>query len=137
MLPFGTFTERGIVREHGFSTPYWLDELRYLFRVPGEIADVAVLTEPISVAEKGVNEALAIQRGRLGPAAWSQKPPRVLVTGQGPIAFACVLVCRCLGWPTAVCGRDEPDTFRAQLAQRFGATYGSSCKRLRFWRRAE
>ena len=57
MLPFGVFTERGIVREHGFSFPFWLDQPRYLFRVSEEIADVAVLTEPLSVAEKGINEA--------------------------------------------------------------------------------
>ncbi len=123
MLPFGTFTERGIVLEHGFSFPFWLDEPRYLFHVPAEIADVAVLTEPLSVAEKGVNEAIALQRGRLGPSAWQEKTPRVLVTGQGPIAFACVLVCRCFDWPTTVYGRDPADTFRSQLAQQLGAKY--------------
>ena len=123
MLPFGTFTERGIVEEHGFSFPYWLDKPRYLFPVSPQIADIAVLTEPLSVAEKGINEALAVQRGRLGSTAWQATPPRVLVTGQGPIAFACLLACRCHGWPTTMFGRDAPDTFRSQLAQRLGARY--------------
>lgn len=126
MLPFGTFTERGIVEEHGFSLPLWLDEPRFLFRVPAEVAEVAVLTEPVSVAEKGIREAVAVQRGRLGDAAWNGMSPRVLVTGQGPIAFACVLACRCFGWPTTVWGRDDRQTFRSQLAGQWGAQYISA-----------
>ena len=58
LLPFGPFTERGIVCEHGFSQPLWLDRPEYLFRVPAEIADLAVLAEPLAVSEKAVNEAL-------------------------------------------------------------------------------
>jgi glucose 1-dehydrogenase len=45
------------------------------------------------------------------------------VTGQGPIAFACVLAGRALQWPMAVLGRDEPDSFRSHLVQRLGAKY--------------
>lgn len=123
LLPWGTFTERGIVHEHGFSVPYWLDQPRYLFPVSAEIANVAVLTEPLSVAEKGIQEALAVQRGRLGPDAWRVAPPRVLVTGQGPIAFASLIACRSQGWPTVMLGRDAASTFRSQLAQRLGAAY--------------
>ncbi len=123
MLAFGLYTERGIVREHGVSQPLWLDRPEHLFRVSSSVASVAVLTEPVSVAEKGINEALAIQRGRLGDTAWTASPPRVLVTGLGPIAFAAVLASRCRGWPVAVYGRDPDDSFRACLAAAFGAKY--------------
>jgi threonine dehydrogenase-like Zn-dependent dehydrogenase len=34
-----------------------------------------------------------------------------------------LIVCRALGWSTSNVGRDLPDTFRSQLAQRFGAKY--------------
>lgn len=122
LLPFGTFTERGIVHEHGFSPPYWLDQPQYLFRVPPEIASIAVLTEPLSVAEKGINEAHAVQQGRLGSQAWS-RPPRVLVTGMGPIGFASILACLCRNWPVTLYGRDADDSFRATLARAFGARY--------------
>src|SRR5688572_12523572 len=92
LLPFGPFTERGIYREHGFSQPLWLDRPEYLFRVPDEIADLAVLTEPLAVSEKGVNEALLLTRARLGEDAWTRaEPARVLVTGMGPIGFTAVL----------------------------------------------
>jgi threonine dehydrogenase-like Zn-dependent dehydrogenase len=123
LLPFGRFTERGIVEEHGFALRWFLDRPEHLFLVSPEIASVAVFTEPLSVAEKAVNEALAVQQGRLGENAWTDPPPRVLVTGLGPIAFAAVLACRCRHWPVTVYGRDAEDTFRVQLARAFGADY--------------
>src|SRR6476659_5268894 len=62
LLPFGAFVERGIVREHGFSLPLWIDRPEHLFRVPPDIVDLAVLTEPLTCAEKGINEATVVQR---------------------------------------------------------------------------
>ena len=61
MLPFGQYVERGIVEEHGFSTPWWKDRPQHLFKVEPDLAPWAVLTEPFSVAEKGINEALVIR----------------------------------------------------------------------------
>lgn len=126
LLPFGDYTERGIVWEHGFSSPVWLDRPEHLFLVPPRLAPIAVLAEPLSVAEKGVNEALALQRGRLGASAWEEPPPRVLVTGMGPIAFAAVIAARCRGWPVALHGRDPEDSFRARLAADLGVDYRSA-----------
>jgi threonine dehydrogenase-like Zn-dependent dehydrogenase len=124
LLPFGTYTERGIVREHGFSQPLWLDRPEFLFRVPPEIADLAVLAEPLAVSEKGVNEALLLTRARLGETAWTpDNPPKALVTGMGPIAFTAALACIARGWPVTLLGRDEPSTFRATLAKDLGAQY--------------
>jgi threonine dehydrogenase-like Zn-dependent dehydrogenase len=124
LLPFGAFVERGIVREHGFSQPLWLDRPEHLFRVPRDIADLAVLTEPMTVSEKGVNEALLLSRARLGSDAWtSAAPPRVLVTGMGPIGFTALLAAVVRGWSATMLGRDEPGTFRSQLAEHLGGTY--------------
>ncbi|MGE0610445.1 MAG: alcohol dehydrogenase catalytic domain-containing protein [Pirellulales bacterium] len=123
MLDFCQFTERGIVHEHGFSTPFWLDQPHYLFLVPPKLRAHAVLTEPFAVAEKGANEALLLQRARLGEDAWSANPPRVLVTGLGPIGFAAAAVCRCRGWPVTIYGRDAINSSRATLAQDLGANY--------------
>jgi len=124
LLPFGSFTERGIVREHGFSQPLWLDRPEYLFSVPSDIADLAVLAEPLAVSEKAANEALLLQQARLGAAAWAPtSPPRVLVTGMGPIGFTAVLAAIARGWPATMLGRDEPDTFRARLVERLGGRY--------------
>jgi threonine dehydrogenase-like Zn-dependent dehydrogenase len=125
LLPFGAFTERGIVREHGFARPRWLDRPEYLFAVPGAIADLAVLTEPLAVAEKGVNEALVLQRARLAEdAEWSAAaPPRVLITGMGPIGFVAVLTAVARGWTPTMLGRDDPSSFRSRLVERLGGRY--------------
>lgn len=123
MLAFGCFVERGIWHEHGFSAPWWLDRPEHLFRVDPAIRRVAVLAEPLAVAEKGINEATVVQRARLGDQAWTDPPPRVLVTGLGPIGFAAVIACRCRNWPVAMFGRDPDSSYRAQLAVSFGATY--------------
>lgn len=126
LLPFGQYTERGIVHEHGFSLPRWLDRPEHLFIVPPSLRAFAVLTEPLTVAEKGIHEALAVQQGRLGPDAWTETPPRVLVTGLGPIALAAVLGTVCRGWPTTVFGRDSAEKFRAWLVTALGARYLSA-----------
>ncbi|MEK6238836.1 MAG: alcohol dehydrogenase catalytic domain-containing protein, partial [Planctomycetales bacterium] len=123
MQAFGEYTERGIVRHHGFSTPYWTEDPRHLFRIDPALADVAVLTEPLAVAEKAANEALLLQSARLGEDFWKTSPPRTLITGMGPIAFAGVLACRARGWPVTMLGRDAPDTFRARTAVALGADY--------------
>jgi glucose 1-dehydrogenase len=122
-LPLGAFTERGIWSEHGFSQPLWLDRPEHLYRVPAGIEDLAVFAEPLAVAEKGVNEAHTLQRARLGDDAWRALPPRVLVTGMGPIGFAAVLAAIARNWPVTMYGRDEEESYRANLARAFGATY--------------
>ncbi len=123
MLPFGCYVERGIVHQHGLSCPWWLDEPQHLWKVPPQLRHVAVLTEPLAVAAKAINEALLLQQARLGPDAWQEHPPRVLITGLGPIAFACLVMARARNWPCTVWGRDEPDSQRATLAQDWGAEY--------------
>lgn len=123
LLPFGTFTERGIYEEHGFSVPLFLDRPEHLYRVSPEIASFAVLTEPLAVAEKGVNEAHVLQQARLGEKIWNDTPPRVLVTGQGPIGFAAVLACISRGWQVTLVGRDDRSTFRSELVTELGADY--------------
>ncbi|MBM4001245.1 MAG: hypothetical protein FJ297_17210 [Planctomycetes bacterium] len=123
MLALGQFTERGILYEHGFSAPLFLDRSEFLVPVPPDLESLAVLTEPMAVAEKGVREADALQRARLGDTAWPAGSPRVAVTGLGPIAYASLLACGARGWPVSVLGRDEPDSVRARLVRELGARY--------------
>lgn len=123
MLPFSDIRERGIYFQHGFATKHWLDEPAYLCRVDPAIAHAAVLAEPVSIAEKGINELHVMQRARFSPEVWSNPPARVLVTGLGPIAFAGLIASTARGWPTTVCGRDKRDSFRAKLVTELGGRY--------------
>ncbi len=122
LLPLGAYTERGIVLEHGYSAPLSLDRPEFLFRIDPALKPVAVLTEPLAVTSKAINEASLLQQGRLGD-LWQRQPPRVLVTGLGPIGFAAVLGCLYRGWPTTIYGRDDPQRFRPGLARKLGAQY--------------
>src|SRR5215472_148028 len=56
------YYERGISRLHGFLTEYYVEDHQYVFPLPESLAEVGVLLEPISVAEKGINHAYEIQR---------------------------------------------------------------------------
>jgi glucose 1-dehydrogenase len=133
LLPFGAFTERGIVREHGFSQPLWIDRPEHLLHAPASILDLAVLTEPMTCSEKGINEATILTRARMGADAWTRsQPPRVLVTGLGPIGFTAVIAAIARGWPVTMLGRDEYDTFRSRLVERLGGRYQS----IDTWRQA-
>lgn len=57
----GDFTERGITGAHGFMTEFVADEERHMNLVPYELRDVAVLTEPLTVAEKDMSQVWQIQ----------------------------------------------------------------------------
>jgi glucose 1-dehydrogenase len=123
MLPPDRYTERGIIHQHGFSQPLWLDEPRYLLRVPPELAELAVFTEPQSVAEKAINEALILQRARLDDNLWHSQAPRVLVTGMGSIGFAGVVAAAAREWPVTMLGRDPEESPRVGLTRSLGAEY--------------
>ena len=56
----GDYTERGIKGAHGFMTEEVVDHERYLHVVPPELRDVAVLTEPLTIAEKAGHQILEL-----------------------------------------------------------------------------
>ncbi len=120
------FTERGIFRQHGFSAPWWLETPEFLLKVDPQLSSVAVLAEPLAVAEKAINEAEILQKARLGAEIWTATPPRVLVLGMGPIGFAAVLAAVARGWPTTLYGRDPQESRRVALCHQLGASYLSA-----------
>jgi threonine dehydrogenase-like Zn-dependent dehydrogenase len=122
----GDYTERGIRRRDGYQTESVVDEEQYLVKVPPEIVSAGVLAEPMSVAEKAIDEALAIQMARLPeaqtPEQWL-KGKRVLIAGLGPIGLLAAFALQLRG--AQVLGLDivDPDTARPRLLRRIGGTY--------------
>src|SRR5687768_180335 len=57
----GDFTERGIKMTHGFMTEYYVDAEKYFTSVPASLRDVAVLVEPLTVAEKALAQVWQVQ----------------------------------------------------------------------------
>ncbi|WP_069807986.1 glucose 1-dehydrogenase [Vulcanisaeta thermophila] len=118
--PRGTYAEHGIWYLHGFAAEYAVSDARFLVRVPKEIRDVAVLTEPLSIVEKGVDLALRLGKARF--TSWS--PRRVLIMGAGPIGMLALMVMRLRGFTDIVITATRPyDSLKAKLARDLGAKY--------------
>ena len=58
----GLYTERGIMRRHGYMTELVVEDAQYLNPVPRTLRDVAVLVEPLTIAEKAVAQLWEIQQ---------------------------------------------------------------------------
>src|SRR5215467_16349687 len=57
-----SYFERGINLRHGFLTEYVVDDPEYVIRVPENLKEVGVLMEPMSVAQKAIEQAYRIQQ---------------------------------------------------------------------------
>src|SRR5947209_8308065 len=51
------YFERGINLRHGYLTEYYVEDAAYIVTLPGTLREVGVLLEPLTVAEKGLNQA--------------------------------------------------------------------------------
>jgi threonine dehydrogenase-like Zn-dependent dehydrogenase len=118
----GDFTERGIKEAHGYMAEYAVDDARYLVRVPPELRAVAVLTEPLTVAEKAMEQARVLM-GRMpgGDDAARRRPAVVL--GAGPIGLLGAMKLRDSGYDTWVYSRDKPDSVNFQIVSAMGAHF--------------
>jgi glucose 1-dehydrogenase len=115
------YLEHGISRVHGFLAEYYVEEPRYLIRVPHALADVAVLLEPTSVVAKGIIQAYEIQR-RLK--VW--QPRRAAVLGAGTIGLLATMILRNRGLEVTVFGLDEPPYLNSDLVEALDARYVST-----------
>jgi len=126
MCQTGNYMERGIWGLDGYQTEYVVDKEQYLVKVPPDLEPVGVLSEPLSVAEKAIDEAVRLQATRLpdAPATldWLHERP-CLVAGLGPIGLLAALVLRLRG--AAVYGLDivDADTARPQWLEQIGGHY--------------
>jgi threonine dehydrogenase-like Zn-dependent dehydrogenase len=117
----GDYRERGIKQMHGFLTEIIADEARYMNPVPQAIRDVAVLVEPLTIAEKGLIQVLQIQK-RL---PWSA-PHKAVVLGAGPVGLLGAMALRHAGFAVTVYSRSrEPDP-SADIVKAIGGKYISS-----------
>ena len=125
----GAYIERGIVGAHGFLAEQVVEEARYLVPVPRAIRDVGVLTEPLTIAEKGLRQFLEVRR-RL---PWLERATdelmagrHALVLGAGPVGLLGCLLLRLRGFSVTVYSRGPSGSPKAALAEKLGAAYLSS-----------
>jgi threonine dehydrogenase-like Zn-dependent dehydrogenase len=120
MCSSGKYTERGIMRRHGYMAQFYTEKAMFLNKIPKEIRDFAVLLEPMSVVEKGIDHTYLLQH-RLK--AW--KPKLGMVLGAGPIGLLAAAVLRARGLRTVVIGREDVSDLRVGIAKQMGAEYVS------------
>ncbi|HYC00845.1 MAG TPA: glucose 1-dehydrogenase [Candidatus Limnocylindrales bacterium] len=127
----GDFCERGIKGAHGFMTELVVEEERYLNPVPRSLRDIAVLVEPLTIAQKALIQLWDIQE-RL-PWGCPHRPGRshghcrrAVVLGAGPVGLLGAMALCAAGFETIVYSRDRTPHPKAELTQAIGATYVSS-----------
>ena len=127
----GDFTERGIKMTHGFMTEFYVEKEQYLTLVPSELRDVAVLVEPLTVAEKAFSQVWKIQE-RL-PWIVSEDPQKLpgsgltaVVLGAGPVGILGAMALLSNGFEVYVYSRSPAPNPKAELLESIGAKYISS-----------
>lgn len=127
----GDFTERGIKMTHGYMTEYFVEDQSHLNIVPRELRDVAVLVEPLTVAEKALAQVWQVQQ-RLpwnspsGIESERGKGKTAVVLGAGPVGILGAMALVVNGFKTYVYSRSAEPNPKAALVNSIGAKYISS-----------
>jgi threonine dehydrogenase-like Zn-dependent dehydrogenase len=127
----GDFTERGIKMTHGFMTEYVVEEEKHLNFVPHDLRQVAVLVEPLTVAEKALAQVWQAQK-RLPwecpvvPGKARGHCHRAVVLGAGPVGILGAMTLVANGFQTWVYSRSKAPNPKADLVESFGVKYISS-----------
>ncbi len=128
----GDFTERGIKEAHGFMTEFVVDYERNMNLVPADLREVAVLVEPLTIAEKAMAQVFWLMQHR--PPWISAETPgaewgrglKALVLGVGPVGLLGAMMLVMAGCETYVYSRELPPNPRVDLVSSIGATYLST-----------
>src|SRR6266852_6519577 len=115
------YYERGINLRHGYLSEYYVEDAAYIVPLPGILREVGVLLEPLTIAEKGLNQAYEIQR-RLK--VW--QPRRAAVIGAGTVGLLATLAMRLHGLEVTCYSRRLPPYRNSDLITELGAHYISS-----------
>ncbi len=132
MCMTGLYTERGIQKLDGFLTQFVVDQEQYIVKVPPGLAKFAVFTEPLSIAEKGIEQIRVIQ----SRFPWACAHPEhafpssdwggcktALVVGAGPLGLLATALLRRAEVNTYVSDIISENSPKANLVKHMGASY--------------
>ena len=127
----GDFTERGIKGRHGYMTEYVVDDVKYMNPVPPDLRDVAVLVEPLTIAEKAVEQLWQVQSRLPWACPVAEGKPakychKAVVLGAGPVGLLGAMTLLIQGFETYVYSKSPPPNPKADLCTAIGAKYISS-----------
>jgi threonine dehydrogenase-like Zn-dependent dehydrogenase len=118
----GSYIERGIKEMHGFMTGFVVEDEKYVCKLPNELREIGVLTEPLTVAEKALLQLEAVQ-SRL---SWWKFGGTAVVLGAGPVGILGAMALRTRGYRTLVYSREPESDPRAGLCAAMGVEYAST-----------
>jgi len=129
----GDFQERGIKQRHGFMAQYVVDDEKYMNVVPKEMRDVAVLVEPLTIAEKGLQQVWQVQQRLpwscpVTPGKAAAHCHRAVVLGAGPVGLLGAMALVQKDFDTYVYSREPAPNPKSELLESIGAHYISSEK---------
>jgi len=113
----GNYYEHGIYKLHGFASEYALCDSDFLVKIPSELENVAVLLEPLSVAEKAILQGFKIQQRMI----W--EPKRALVLGAGSLGLLVAMLLRLRGLEVYSIATQPKDSLKANIVNNIGGTY--------------
>ncbi|BCS93761.1 glucose 1-dehydrogenase [Metallosphaera javensis (ex Sakai et al. 2022)] len=120
----GRFTEIGIRGAHGTMREQFLEDPRYLVKIPKELGEEGVLLEPLSNVVKALTEMEYLQRRmwwRCDDSTYSCRTAVVL--GSGPIGLLFSMGLRSMGFQVIVANRRPPSNVESEITRGIGATF--------------
>jgi glucose 1-dehydrogenase len=115
------YFERGINKRHGYLCERYVEDWRYITPLPPCLAETGVLLEPLTVAEKAINQAFEIQR-RLK--VW--EPRSALILGSGTVGLLATLALRLRGIEVTCVSLPKAPYRNSDLIEEVGGTYVST-----------
>jgi len=117
----GNYRERGIKGANGFLSDYYAEEEEFLVKVPQELEELAILLEPVSVAEKAVRTAFEVQ-DRM---KW--EPKIAMITGTGILGLITAVILKLRGLDVICVDRSDGE-YKEKLFSELGVTHINSRK---------
>ncbi|MEM0065092.1 MAG: glucose 1-dehydrogenase [Metallosphaera sp.] len=127
----GNFTEIGIRGAHGTMREEFLDDERYLVKVPNSLGELGVLLEPLSNVVKALNEVEYVQRRmwwRCGDSTYSCMTAAVL--GSGPIGLLFSLALKTMGFNVIVANRRPPSEVESEIVEGIDAKFVNTSEKV-------
>ena len=115
------YYERGINLRHGFMTEKFVDDCEFIVKVPVGLKHLGVLSEPVSVCAKAIEQAYLAQT-RLQ--VW--QPKLAFVTGAGQIGLLSAMMLRLRGLEVYVLARTPNPGLKEEICDGYGARYIST-----------
>jgi glucose 1-dehydrogenase len=136
----GDFSERGIKEAHGYMAEYVVDHEQYMNVVPPHLRDIAVLAEPLTIAEKALAQIAWMIQQRppwIDPETPSEERGRglsALVLGIGPVGLLGAMVLVTAGFTTYVYSRELRERTRIRSLIHLESAFVVMFSRARPWR---